>query len=547
MKANIKYITCIILVAGALFSSCRNFDDMNIDPNNPSPETVDPNLLVSSTFIKGTLNMHLYQRIHNLYVDCYAQYFSNDKYSTTNCVPVDSYTQDYWDEHWIWIDHLNIVIRNNKDNAQRKNTVAIARIWRVWLFHRATDLWGDIPYFNAADGSGIEAPYDTQKDIYYDMLKELTGAEALLDPAYQNPGKNDLLFGGEINKWKQFANSMRLRLAMRMTEADPAKAKAEAEAAVATNNLLAGNDDNVTILRSESYNTDRLGDMQYGNAKLHSGGRQTMSKSMEKLLSGLGGIPFPAGTQMVAPVFVDPRGPVYFNVTNQYNCSDPAFYGRWTGVPSGLAKADQELPENVRTNNSRIGARYISTTNDINAPISYNRNKKMILMNYAEICLLRAEGASRGWNMGGSARAFYEEGIKASMSEAGIPDEIVATYLVSSTPNEYGTTVLFTDNSGENNSGLDKIITQKYLACFPDNGWEAWNDYRRLNMPALDPFVAPETGYVEQTGATGWRGSLRRITYPSQEAIVNQTNYKAAVTRIGGDKTTTRMWWDAKQ
>ena len=90
-------------------------------------------------------------------------------------------------------------------------------------------------------------------------------------------------------------------------------------------------------------------------------------------------------------------------------------------------------------------------------------------------------------------------------------------------------------------------MTQKYLANFPDNSWEAWNDYRRTGMPTLDPFAMPETGYVIQKGAMDWKGSLRRIIYPANEKIVNEANYNEAVKRMdGGDKTTTRMWWDSR-
>ena len=67
-----------------------------------------------------------------------------------------------------------------------------------------------------------------------------------------------------------------------------------------------------------------------------------------------------------------------------------------------------------------------------------------------------------------------------------------------------------------------------------------------MNIPDLEPFVAPEPGYVVKAGERDWRGSVRRITYPAQEVIVNEDNYNAVVSRIGEDKTTTRMWWDAK-
>lgn len=546
MNTKIKSLFLCLVTCGILFTACEDFDSVNLNPNEPTPETVDPVFLLTPTLIKGTLDVDMYQRIHNLYVDNFTQYFVNDKYASNNCVPVESWTQDFWNLHWQWIDALNEIINNYSDDPQKTNTVQVSRIWKVWLFHRATDLWGDIPYFKAADGSGIAAPYDPQKDIYYDMVKELAEAASKLDARYPNPGNGDLIFGGDLNRWKMFANSMRLRLAMRMSEADPAKAQSEAEAAVATGLLLAGNNDDVKIARKQTYIFD--GRYYYANAHLYNGNRQTMSLSMQKLMTGLGGIPFPEGDGYTnVPEYVDPRGPVYYNVTNQYNGATEDFRGRWKGVPAGLPVSERELPDNSRTNNSRIGVYYVSDTKTPGVPFTVQFNRDQILMYYAEICFLRAEGALRGWNMGGSAKQFYEEGIKSSMKEAGIADDLVEAYMKSTMPNDYGTTVPFDHTGTSHDSQLEKIITQKYLANFPDNGWEAWADYRRLNIPDLEPFVAPDPGYVVKAGARDWQGSVRRIPYPVQEEIVNEENYKAAVARIGEDKTTTRMWWDAKK
>lgn len=536
----------MLAVAGtAALTSCESFDSINENPNAPTPDKIDPVYLISPVFIRSTLEVNLYQRIHNLYVDTYAQYFANDKYSSNVCVPNNDWTQQYWDEHWGWIANLNEIIRLYKDNPKYGNLVQIARIWRVWTFSRATDLFGDIPYSKACDDSGEAAPYDQQKDIYYDMLKELTEAGAALTADGYNAGAGDLIFGGNTARWKAFANSMRLRLAMRMTEVDPGKAKSEAEAAVkAEGGLLSGINDDVKIVRKNSYY--EIGAFYNGVSHLFNGGRMTMSYSMQKLLTNLGGIPFPKKeSYKEVPEYCDPRGPIYFNVTNQYNGAGEQYRGRWKGVPAGYTQAVSTEPNNVNKNNSRVGVYFVGSTKETDVPFTVNMDRDQKLMYYSEICFLRAEGAARGWDMGGTAKEFYEAGIKASMKEVEIADDVIATYLQSTMPNLYGTSVSFDDTKGNNNTQLAKIITQKYLSGFPDNAWEAWNDYRRLSLPTLDPFAMPEAGYVVEKGAMGWKGSLRRIIYPAREAIVNEANYNEAVARIGGDKTTTRIWWDA--
>ena len=160
--------------AGASLTACESFDSLNENPNAATPDKIKPIYLLSPVMIRSTFNVDMYQRIHNLYVDTWCQYFANDKYPTNNYVPNNDYTQGYWDAHWGWVANLNEIIRNYGDNPQYSNLVQVTRIWRVWMFNRATDLFGDIPYSKACNDSGEAAPYDTQKDIYYDMLNEQT-------------------------------------------------------------------------------------------------------------------------------------------------------------------------------------------------------------------------------------------------------------------------------------------------------------------------------------------------------------------------------------
>jgi hypothetical protein len=90
---------------------------------------------------------------------------------------------------------------------------------------------------------------------------------------------------------------------------------------------------------------------------------------------------------------------------------------------------------------------------------------------------------------------------------------------------------------------MSKIITQKYIAIFPDGGWEAWADHRRLHLPILVPFAAPDPTVITKTD--GSRGNfVRRITYPSIEAINNKALYDEAIKRQGPDKESTPVWWD---
>ena len=175
------------------------------------------------------------------------------------------------------------------------------------------------------------------------------------------------------------------------------------------------------------------------------------------------------------------------------------------------------------------------------------RNHPQTLMYVNEVSFLLAEAAWRGW-ITGSAKDFYERGIRESMSVVNIEQDKVDSYLQSTMKNGYGVSVKFDDVDNNRNTQLDKIITQKYIGGFPYNGFEAWNDYRRLGIPTLDPFAMPAEGSVQEKGAMDWKGSLRRVIYPTGETIKNAENYKEAAARYEfGDNTKSRMWWDARK
>src|SRR4030095_2500584 len=154
---------------------------------------------------------------------------------------VTSYYNDY---HSRFVASLNEAIRIGKKQANPTNEMQIARIWRCWVYSRTTDIWGDLPYFKAADGTGENAPYDKQELIYKDMLKELKEAAEGLSPnnPKQQPGQ-DYVYDDDIAKWKKFANSLRLRLAIRVTQADAALAKQNAEEAIAGGIMTSADDD----------------------------------------------------------------------------------------------------------------------------------------------------------------------------------------------------------------------------------------------------------------------------------------------------------------
>lgn len=582
MKKNIyKYMAYgVVAIAGAaLATSCEDFEQTNTDPNSVTQENVKPTYLMSTTFVRSSMGCDLWQRMINIGTDIYAQYFANEcKYTPNQCVPNDEYSIQYWNNTWTWIANLNKAME--LCTPEQENLKQVCRIWKVWIYSRLTDFFGDVPYTQACNKNYTEPEYDAQKDIYYDMLKELDEATKALDMNATNLyTESDVLCHGDWAKWRALGNTLRLRLALRLTEVDPAKAKAEAEAAAAAPGGFLYDD--VTVWKQRNYyTTDVSYNLFYPYGHYWNSGHMVMSTSMQKILTNLGGVPVEMEDwwqKEYVPQYADPRALIYFNVTSEasgasfqrHREKDPVtgkpvwvidvnYRGRWDGVKPGLTEAVGNELDNMSLNHARIGAWFFmkdpTPLKDV-APSTgdLDEAREQVLVYGNESYFLLAEAALRGYNVGGDANSFYESGIRASMKRYAplITDAQINAYLKSTMKNDLGTSVPLSDSegadlSGNRNSKLMKVITQKYIAGFPENSFEAWNDYRRLGMPALDPFEMPQPGFVMEAKAMDYRGSLRRFIYPADEQTLNANSYAKAVQAIGGDKTTTRMWWDAR-
>lgn len=577
----IKYIrkTTILVVWGlaAILISCTDgFDKLLSNPNAFTPDNVNPSFLLADVMSQSVLDPGMHERMTQLTNDVFAQYFAQEGFSTQQGLTNDEWISDFYKNyHSRFVANLNEAIRlgwRSKKAGKVLNETQIAKIWRVWVYSRATDLWGNIPYFKAANGTGENPPYDEQELIYKDMLEQLDGAVDSL--SNDNPDQiagQDFVYQDNIDKWKKFGNSLRLRLAMRISEVEPALAKQVAEEAI-SKGVFVSSDDACLVKRTATFGWG----YQYQYTFYYGWGAEHMSRSMENLLTGLGGQPYanpPAGVpfddagfdlpaanensldprrskfRVGVPSIVDPRGPIYFSPSvggaavtiKDKNGVDQVVdtRKRWTGVPAGLASGTAGLPEYSDGNSSKLGPKY-----------SQDVERSYEVMTYHEVCFLLAEAALKGWTIGsGTAESWYNEGITASMKWHGVPDATITLYLASTAENTYGTTVKYTNNSGKSFNGnavdnaLSKIITQKYIGIFPDGGWEAWADHRRLHLPILIPFGnGLDARYTTRNG--GPDNFTKRITYPAIEGLNNKDFYDAAVANQGPDKETTNMWWD---
>ncbi|HEV8079153.1 MAG TPA: SusD/RagB family nutrient-binding outer membrane lipoprotein [Chitinophagaceae bacterium] len=474
MKNNV----IIFLFAFFLLSSCKkNLSEVNLNPN--APEKVDPQFLLANVIYQSAKN-NAEEGWKN--GNLLAQHTSNIEF-----FPIDRYdvgtNTELWNATYRMLNDLYAI-----ENAANTNQAykGVALILRSTLGSLLTDLWGDVPYFQATKGASDKnfAPaYDKQQDIYTGE----NGILANLDKAITVLGSTtdvingDILYKGDLTKWVRLANSLKVRYLIRISKKQ--NVSTQLQAILSQNKLLRSNADNAVIpfLSSAPNQWFLINEREGRYADVR------MSKTSENILNPLN----------------DARTSVFFKPTVlSVSSGMPAF----KGLPNGLSKASQNA---FNFNDiSLIGRLFRDEPIGVNAPI----------MTYAELQFLLAEAAQKSL-IPASATAYYEEGIKSSHAYYGIA--VPANYLAN--PN---VTLNGTDD-------LKKIITQKWISNFL-NGYEAWLDIRRTGFPQIT---------IPQDNLNGNKFPVR-FRYPATEQAANKTNYDAAVMRIGGDSYDSKGWWE---
>lgn len=420
-------------------------------------------------------------------------------------------------------------VRNIMDISGTENPAYhIALIWKVFLLHRMTDLWGPVPYTQAGSGDEFVA-YESQKDIYYMMFEDLNVATtALTAEIGKNPnlnvfGTGDLIYQGQASKWLKFGNTLRLRLAIRISNIDPVKAQAEAEAAI-KGSLLETNDDallDVTALTSDGNGMPRMDSFH----------QDVMSANMESVLKG----------------YNDPRMEEFFSPVKYHSNFEAENYpeelkpneGGYHGMANGF------YPDyiNYFRSFSSYGPRFVDG-NQFVTPIN--------IMNAAETYFLKAEGAWRGWNMGGNAQEFYEKGIEVSIKQwkgSTYPQTTINDYINSlNTPiapdnfpyNDPPLTDIPVKFSTNKEKQYEQIITQKWLALWPIS-FEAWAEYRRTRLPKI---YAKKYSLNDNVSVSSGR-IVTRLPYTDDEKAAQPEEIEKAIALLGGpDSEITPLWWD---
>lgn len=535
MKKIFKYTT-LIVVGLTLSTSCRkDFETINTDPATYNQSTFDPNFVLTSAQLgysgsqdfaydtwRGNL-IYCSTMIQGL--SSVISYWAGDKYILNS-----GYTAAYWGfsggtttggdgAYPEQVRPIVDVVQSTAGKPQYKNLHQIARIMKALIFERITDLYGDVPYFQAGLGyydKDYFPVYDKQQAIYTDLLSELSDATAQLDPAGDIP-TGDKYYNGNIAQWKRFGYTLMLRVAMRLSKVDPATAQTYVQKTIG--NTFTSNADDAFL----------LGDL--------SGGRTTNNRNSQILLGDGGQENYYTRWSQTFINFLktnnDPRlskvaaTQVYVNdATKTQNPNAVYTASAQKGMPNG--KDLSGIPgQTVGSDPSFTAFPDYSSP----APALIKRNGPTFVLTYGESELLLADAAQR-FGIGGSAATHYNNGVTAAMTYLSEYDPTAA--VAASDAQAY-----LTANPYNPANGLAMINTQYWaLTNTMLDFYESWCNWRRTGFPVLTPVNYP---------GNNTNGTIpRRFPYPVIEAGTNTVNYTAAHNAVpGGDLLTSRVWWDS--
>lgn len=517
---NYKMVLSVLMICSVV-SCTKNFEEYNTNPNSlTDDQTV---AILPSAY--GPLQQeifHDYQVAQNLSADAYAGYMMSPNpfaggINNMTYALIDGWNQAGFNQQYNYVMGPISKIAAAGTRTKAPDLWAVALLIQVEAMHRVTDRFGPIPYTQT--GVSITSiPYDDQKTVYETFFKQLdTAANNLQAYIAANPGKtqlagSDLVYNGDYTQWLKLANSLRLRLAMRIVKADPVMAKKEAETAMsAPGGLLAVPGDDAAVKQSGGRSNDLwIVTEPYMDNR--------MGASLQSYLTG----------------YKDPRLPVYCSPA-----TDPLFKGKYIGIRIG---------SNIKSKDD------YTTYASLNTTTTFTQTAPQLLMTAAEVWFLKAEAALRGWTGAGDVQANYEKGINTSMQQWGVA---AGDYINNATdvPTAYAdpknkandTTAFSTitikwEPAATKEKQLERIITQKWLAIFPD-GQEAWADFRRTGYPKLFSVVNNKSNDVINTTI-----QIRRLPFPTSEYNTNGAAVKNALGLLGGaDNGGTRLWWDVNK
>ncbi|AUC83830.1 SusD/RagB family nutrient-binding outer membrane lipoprotein [Polaribacter sp. ALD11] len=476
------------------FTSCSDFEEININPTAASKDQVQTEYFINSSIGGAQQDPHIAERVFVLYWDDAGRMTRVGTLSEGGSN--DGWTSDYYNRYVSsWLRNINAGIEiadeqiaSGSFKEHTPNLKQVARIWRAYIMSEMTDNFGPIPINGF---QGVNPEYSNVKEVYYYMLQELTEATAALDLSVSNPGdalkKLDPAYGYDYAKWQKYGNSLRMRLAMRLSEVDPAKAQAEFESAVGSA-FIQDATDNFSVKEESGYN-------DYTGVMTRQWWDHEITATLNNLMIGLGGVTsqsmlsadkhshikpanymglkfddhFSSMTNDPSAGFffdglqntIDPRAYDLFKIPGDFN--DPEFnaYPSWNSNASitkrNLVDGSDNVVKEIEAaftwnayaagNWGEKGSKnkvfgFTGTLPRLANKYRNDSNSRIFFASW-ESHFLIAEAALRGWNVPMTGQVAYEKGIADSFTYNGVSSQL-SDYLTSQDYSRVGTSVSWT-------------------------------------------------------------------------------------------------------
>jgi len=481
----------------------NSLTDLNVDVKNPS--------VVPASTLFTNAEKSLTEQLVNTNVNRNIFRLVNQQWTETTYLDESTYnwvTRKISDNHWdrLYAGSLaelaqakkfaeqEVILPTDPEFAQKtiikKNQLILIDILTVYTYQILVDTYGDVPYSDALKGSENYLPkYDKAVDIYKDLIVRLNNDIAGIDTAESAFGDADVIYQDDLDAWVKFANSIKLKLGVNLKASGLETAIADAAIISGSTGAFTSNADNAKLPYMVNLpNTNPL----YVDMVFSGRNDFVVAKPFVDALVALN----------------DPRKKAYFRPT--YRDTDPVSgeLVTVTGYKGGI----------VGSKNTQ--SRFTHASDKIKAP-----DFSGTLLDYAEVEFLLAEAAGRGVAVSGDIASHYEAAIRASMEDWGISSAEADAYLLQPS-------VAYATATG---TWQQKVGEQAWYALF-NRGFEGWTSTRRLNFPVLTPPANADAAAGGQIPS--------RMAYPIREQTLNATNYNAAATSIGGDKLSTKIFWD---
>ncbi|MGQ7871339.1 SusD/RagB family nutrient-binding outer membrane lipoprotein [Sunxiuqinia sp. sy24] len=503
MKYSYKFLLFVLV-----FTACTTRDMEDVNTNINEVNDADPLYLINSSFEALFNNNSDFANLADIAYHYAGTSFPAGQYFR--------FPSGIWDEVYIANNNLKDAIKRTQDSNERvdKLSRAVALIFRAFGFQKLTDCYGDIPFSEAAaldeNGNPVLNPkYDKQKDIYYALFNDLkTAIDLIGDESVLDLGSSDRVYNGDLQRWKKFANSLRLRMALRIRFVDETKAISVLQD-VWNYPLIDSPEESAAF---ENWDENGYYHPQYNELK--PGTRTNTSKLMVDFLKQNN----------------DPRLPCYaLPVVEGDNAEG------FDGLPNGY---DDVL---TRANFSYAGS------------VTYQKDLPTLNIMYSEVCFLKAEACLFGLGVTASdelANDWYRKGIEASLKFWHREDEFINSN--GELVNEFHyseddidafmaseATVL----SGTDEEKFEQIAMQKWVALMT-NSIEAYSEMRRTGYPAIPQRLASDSPKVHLGDTNGEWPS--RVAYPDSEMLYNKENFDMAFDATNRNSMLHSVWWDVR-